>query len=228
MNWDFLAKKDWSTVSECQDVDQMVEIFTAFITEALDEITPFKTFSIRSHHKFGLSEISKELIIQRDRCRSKIKGAGPTEKQILFEKYKKLRNKVNSQIRKDNIYYNNERIKKADNENEIWKVAQEITNPKNSNEWTMKCGDGKSTINDEQIIADTFNTHFTEKIENLKKKTDEKITEDPLSKLKKRLENNTKIFDLKIVNEDSLRSAFKNIKKKKSSGSDGLTQSSWQ
>ena len=98
----------------------MVEIFPKNITEALDEITPLKTFTIRSHHKFGLSEVSKELMRQRDNCRSKTtKSNSTSERQIIFVKYKKLRNKVNSQIRKDNIYYDNERIMdlmKANNE----------------------------------------------------------------------------------------------------------------
>ena len=86
----------------------------------------------------------------------------------------------------------------------------------------MKEEDGLTS--DEQVIADTFNKHFTEKIENLKTKTDSIITEDPLAKLKKRLENNIKRFNLKTVSEDKLKKAFKNIKKKKSSGSDSLTQ----
>ena len=102
----------------------MVEIFTTNVTEAMDEITPFKTFTIKSHHRFGISEITKELIKQRDRCRNNIKKCRNGEKRSMFEKYKKLRNKVNGQIRKDNIYFNNERIKKANDENEIWKVAK--------------------------------------------------------------------------------------------------------
>ena len=72
----------------------------------------------------------------------------------MFEKYKKLRNKVNSQIRKDNIYFNNERIKKANDENEIWKVAKEITNPRSVNSWSMLNKD--EVTSDEQLIADTF------------------------------------------------------------------------
>ena len=62
-------------MDECEGVDEMVEIFTKNITEALDEVTPMKSFTIRSHHKFGLSEVSKELMKQRDNCREKIKKA---------------------------------------------------------------------------------------------------------------------------------------------------------
>ena len=73
----------------------MVEIFTQNVTEALDEITPMKTFKIKSHHKFGLSEVAKEIMRQRDKSRGKIKNASPTEKQIFLMKYRKLGNKAN-------------------------------------------------------------------------------------------------------------------------------------
>ena len=165
----------------------MVEVFTKNINEALDEITPLKSFTIKSHHKFGLSDVTKELMKQRDLCRSKIKNAHKSEKIIILEKYKKLRNKVNIQIRKDNIYFNNEKIRKANNENEIWKVAQEITCPKNATEWSMKHED--KFTSDEQIIADCFNTHFTEKIDKLKEKEANIDKEDPLKRLKKRMAN---------------------------------------
>ena len=139
-----------------------------------------------------------------------------------MEKYKKLRNKVNSQIRKDNIYYNNERIKKANDENEIWKVAKEITNPRNVSSWSML--NGKEEEIDEQIIADTFNNHFINKIRNLKEKNDPKDDEDPLERLSKKLANLRTTFNLKQVSSETLSIAFKKIKKKKSSGSDSLTQ----
>ena len=106
--------------------------------EALDEITPLKSFTIRSHHRFGVSEVTKELIKQRDKCRLNLKKCPPSEKIIMFEKYKKLRNKVNCQIRKDNVYFNNEKIKKANDENELWKIAKEIAIPRNVNSWEIQ------------------------------------------------------------------------------------------
>ena len=75
------------------------------------------------------------------------------------------------------------------------------------------------------ILAKRYTTfHFTEKIEKLKEKEENAIKEDPLKRLKKRMANNKSIFILKTVNKTTLLTAFKKIKKKKSSGSDGLTQ----
>ena len=53
-----------------------------------------------------------------------------TEKSVLLAKYKKLRNKVNSELKKDVRKFNNERVDKANDENEIWKVVNDISKPK--------------------------------------------------------------------------------------------------
>ena len=61
-----LENKDWSQIEECAEVDEEVQVFTKLITEALDEVAPVKTFSVRSHFRFGLSTETKELMQERD------------------------------------------------------------------------------------------------------------------------------------------------------------------
>ena len=97
---DYLAKKDWSTLED-QDLDTMVEIFTRNTTDALDEVAPFKTFEIKSQNKFGLSEETKNLICKRDKTRASISKTTSIEKTLLIKHYKKLRNLINSKIRKE-------------------------------------------------------------------------------------------------------------------------------
>ena len=50
----------------------MVDIFTENINLALDEVTPFKTFTVKSNYKFGLSNETKILMKRRDATRDKI------------------------------------------------------------------------------------------------------------------------------------------------------------
>ena len=64
--------------------------------------------TVKSHYKFGISEIAKALMIKRDQSRASIKQAGPSEKAVLLVKFKKLRNLVNSNIRNESVAYNNE------------------------------------------------------------------------------------------------------------------------
>jgi hypothetical protein len=48
----------------------------------------------------------------------------------MHERYKKLCNRVTNQIRKDTKQFNEERIDKAGNEKEIWKLVNEVIKPK--------------------------------------------------------------------------------------------------
>ena len=108
-----LAREDWLDIEESEDVNAMVKIFTENINRALDVVAPIKTFTIRSNHRFGISENTKEVMKKRDKTRNSIQKAAGSEKQILIQQYKTLRNKVTGLIRKENIDHNNNRISEA-------------------------------------------------------------------------------------------------------------------
>ena len=114
------------------------KVFTKIITEALDETAPVKTFSVRSHYRFGISDETKELMQERDSTRRKISYASTQEKKVLQQKYNILRNKVTSKIRQENIDFNNNRVEEAGNESELWKVANETISPKKDNQWKIE------------------------------------------------------------------------------------------
>ena len=59
-------------VEEAAGVNDMVTIFNEKIKSALDRVAPTKTFKIRSQHRFGLSDDTKELMKRRDRTRQQI------------------------------------------------------------------------------------------------------------------------------------------------------------
>ena len=46
-----------------------------------------------------------------------------------------------SQIRKDTRQFNEERIDKAGDEKEIWKLVNEVIKPKEKNQWKLKEGE---------------------------------------------------------------------------------------
>ena len=51
---EILGKHDWNSLEKIEDLDDLVKIFTDLVTESLDEIAPFKSFTEKSHYKFGL------------------------------------------------------------------------------------------------------------------------------------------------------------------------------
>ena len=193
-----LANKDWSFIDSNLGLNLMTEKFAETVEEALDEIAPIKTFKVRSFHKFGLSDRTKELMKARDQTRLNISSGNSTSQKLtMLKKYKVLRNQVNSALRKDSVDFNNNRITSAKDENEVWKVVNEVLQPKKENEWQLK--EGSTTITEEQIIANTFNKFFIDKIEDLKANIDPEYVEDPLTRLKKKMNNKNLLFKLKQI-----------------------------
>ena len=219
---DCLALKDWSILDDCSNVNETERAFTELINEALNETAAFKTFKVRSSYKFGLSAATKELMKNRDQTRKAIKSAGNQEKLILQKKYKLLRNKVTTQIRKENIEHNNNRVEEAKTESELWKITKEVTESKSENGWKININEVPT--DDESIIAESFNTYFIEKIENLKQNIDNVYKEDPFPKLKQKLKYIKSKFKLKKITQKQMAKTIKTIKKKKSAGIDGLSQ----
>jgi hypothetical protein len=114
----------------------------------------------------------------------------PNEKIIfIHDRYKKLRNRVTNQIKNDTRQFNEERIEKAGDENEIWKVVNEVIKPKEKNQWKLKEGD--KDIEKEEEIANIFNNFLIEKILLLKDGIDLKYVKEPLAKLRKKMEQKT-------------------------------------
>ena len=63
-------------------------MFRDTMEESLNEIAPFKTFTIKPSYKHGLSQEAKDLIKEREKTRKDMKQS-ISEKHILHEKYKK-------------------------------------------------------------------------------------------------------------------------------------------
>ena len=50
---------DWSRVNNISNVEGLVKEFNEIIAKALDEIAPYKSFTVKSHCKFGISDVNQ-------------------------------------------------------------------------------------------------------------------------------------------------------------------------
>ena len=107
-----LWKKDWSLITEEENIDKKVKIYSRLMKEALDDVAPVKSFTIRSKYRFGLSQETKDMMVKRNNIRKKIHSTTGNERKIPHAQYKTLRNKVNGLI-KDSLKFNSDRIEKA-------------------------------------------------------------------------------------------------------------------
>ena len=62
-----LETKNWIPVDpESTGVDSLANKFDSNIEEGLNELAPYKLFTVKSHYKFGLSDNTKNMMEQRD------------------------------------------------------------------------------------------------------------------------------------------------------------------
>ena len=115
---------------------------------------------------------------ERDSLRLSGKILSPVEKAVQHEKFKRLRNRVNSMIKADVIKYNEERITKADDINEVWKVVSDIATPRVEAKMTLK--ENGKIIENESEVAEILNDFFITKIKDLKSSIDPQMKEDPI------------------------------------------------
>jgi len=168
-----LVGQDWEDLGKTEDVNNKVKA-------ALDVCAPWKNIKIRPNYKSGVSEKTRELIKQRDDLRKSIHKSS-NEKKIIHEQYKKLCNRVANQIQRDTQNHNEEKIEKARDEKEIWKVVNQVIKPKEKCQW--KFVEEEQEIEDEAQIGNIFNNFFVEKISSLKSGINQKYVKEPLAKL---------------------------------------------
>ena len=220
---DCLRNRNWTKVSNATDVNNMTTEFTNEVTIALDECAPYKKFKVRKNFQPGLSETAKELMRERDSTRQNISRAADRDKPSLKAKYKRLRNRAINQIRKDTLNMNADRIAKAKNEGETWRVVNDIIKPKNSAPITIRTS-ADEDITDETEVAEAFNKFFVDKISNLKANIDPNYVKDPLSKIEEKVKHKNLKFKIKTVTVSTVQKAMKKMAKKKSKGSDDISQ----
>ena len=160
----------------------------------------------------------------RDKTRSHLKSTNHSivERQALLIKYRKLRNQATLQIKKDKQAANAERIKKARNESEVWRIINDISKPRS--EATITLIENGIEISEEKELADTLNDYFFSKINNLKNDIDKSKVVDPLIPLRENMKKKNLKFELKSVTVNIVKKLMQKMQNKKSAGADEISQ----
>ena len=154
---------------------------------------------MKSTKKRSISEKTKLLMKVRDLTRKSICKHVDKRQVTIRDKYKKLRNMVTSSIRADLIQATKEKIKNSKDPSAMWKVAKEAVNPKRSSTITLIEND--SEIQDEQNIANVFNSFFKSKVTNIEKAIPKFDNISPTDKCNVKMNASSKKFKLKTVSE---------------------------
>ena len=156
---------------------------------------------------------------ERDKCRRQIQTASPSEKATLWQKFKRLRNRCVSLIRRDSRRKIQEDIEReSSSARGLWKLVNSMGKEADKNQKFELIEDDVHVTN-ERDVANTLNSFFVDKINIMHSNVDKNTQDDPYKHLigKKRKE-----FGLSTVTRDEVMKKIKALKNNNSHGIDGI------
>ena len=120
----------WLDVYLCIDVDLAVRLVSEKNIAILDQMAPMKTVQIRTNYIPWLSQLTKDLMQERDRLQ---KLAVETKNQDDWRNYKNLRNRINNRLKSEEKDWQRSKIKDCGQDSKkLWKSIKDILNWKSS------------------------------------------------------------------------------------------------
>ena len=211
------------------DPNSNYNILEKEILAAKDKHLPIKTVRFNKYRHKISEWITPEIIKSikfRDKLYRKLKEVNPyttkyAELETNLKTFAKIVNKSIREAKKK--YYANQFLTYKNDSKKIWQKIREILNKtrKTSNFPTSFKLDGK-LITDKQTIADQFNTFFTEIGPKLANKID--CTKSSSDNFKHYLKSKPKsVFGFNSVSTDDVQKIIYKLKKKSSTGHDGIS-----
>ena len=174
---DFLGI-DWTECLELDknDVNHSTSQFIHKMNELLDKYLPLKKLSqkqFKQRYKPWISDYILERISLKNKfLQRSAKCKNPLEKNILYNRYKDLKNYITNLVRNGKKeFYKNYFDENKKNMKKIWQGIKDIVNIKNKNFDQPSCiQNGDKTVTEPLEISNSFNKYFTSIADNILKK----------------------------------------------------------
>ena len=163
-----VGRISWWEVYSSNDVDQAVDIFTKKLTDILDKMAPVKKFQIRSNYAAWITEDTKAKIVDRDLAQQIASDSGMLED---WETFKKLRNEVTSQLRKDKNDWQKEKLDACEESKDmgkLWKNVLGWLNWSSSGSPTKLLNNGNLETSPSKM-ADIQNRFYIDKVKTIRR-----------------------------------------------------------
>jgi hypothetical protein len=98
-----------------------VNIFTNKLTLLLNEMAPIKTYQVRKKYAPWLTNATKGLMTERDLAQKKAAETGNTDD---WKHFRKLRNQINSKLKKEKTQRQANRMEMCSNTSDTWKTVK--------------------------------------------------------------------------------------------------------
>ena len=200
------------------DVNVAVDIFTKKISQILDRMAPVKVFQNRRKYVPWLSKETKSLMTFRDNLLAQAQTSGCKEG---WKRFKEVRNRVTSKLRADKEAWERKSLSECGNNSaKLWKNILGWLNWSNSGAPTKLFANGKLESSP-KMLANIMNNYYVDKIQKIQNSLPTS-NQDPLQKLKARMENSQVIFSVLPVHPDLIDEILSNLKNSKSCGIDSI------
>ena len=200
-----------------QDINQQASMFMSAFSSILDKHAPIRTIRVAvKKPKHALSTETLEARKERNKARNELMGASGMQRKIKMESFKKIRNRVNSLIKRDRAQKSEFDLRNGKNP---FKVADCLLGKQGVNGSEIILVDGQRKITNNKEAAECMNDFFFQKVKELKNKVDRTIVKDPFKNLK---EIKSK-FKLQLASPDHIGQIIDKLRISNSCGLDGIT-----
>ena len=157
-----LSRLDWSSVFSCNDVNQAFQNFKDLFLNCVDTLAPKKEVRLKQRSEPWLTNEILETIKERDKTLSAFMK---TKIQSVFDDFKRLRNKVQTLVKKAKLdFYKHELEVNKNSPKKLWKILGSLGVPSKSNKTPSSAIglDINGSINfDKFTVAEKFNEFFS-------------------------------------------------------------------
>ena len=223
-----LAEVDWTDVLTCRGVDEAVSCFTSKFKYVLDMHAPWTVFQERKIYKSWISKETKIMMDKRDELKKKAveisannsENEATDEEKEAWQRYRKLRNKINNAKKNDEVKYKKEKVKEnLDSVSGLWRSVKTFKNWKSTGSPSQISKDNVMYTKAKDVAV-IMNEFFVEKIQKLKIKFfDAPPNYDHCYKA---MAGKTCSLGLKYVSMKKVLKILKNLKPSKSIGVDEI------
>ena len=213
-------KISWWDVYSSGDVDIAVDIFTNKLTDILDRMAPVKKFQIRVKYAAWLSEDTKKMMAERDLAQLTASSSGAESDWIA---YRRLRNQVTSQLRRDKLHWQQEKLQSCEESSDtggMWKNFLGWLNWTSTGSPTKLLSQGSMETSPSRM-AEIQNKYYIDKVRTIRESL-EGQNNDLLKVIKDILGDNQATFSAKAITPDQVDKIIRDLKNSKASGMDSL------
>ena len=155
-----VANKRFDRVLNNQNINEASALFSGIFGSILNKHAPLKVYQVRNNYSPWISNETKQMTTARDDLKKESIEENCNEK---FEAYKRLRNRINAKLEKDEIeHYKTKFYQDDPSVSTLWRNANDYLNTSKrsySNTPTIITHEGRTCTNPRDI-ANAFNDTF--------------------------------------------------------------------